>query len=174
MCCSVSLHQSTASIHGLKVHGNSHNFKICSLLMPLWWYEKDPWREYSRSLRHTPKSVFLWLWEYGIVSQMIKSISRTTEGFHLQVPCLCGWQILPGWVEVADEEVTVSDLSLHIYSISKRVHKDGRAHWYRGGNNRAHYAFRLTPKSSIPEAGWNSGECTGSLFMAKAASIHSE
>lgn len=32
----------------------------------------------------------------------------------------------------------------------------------------------FTPKSSIPEAGWNSGECTGSLFMAEAASIHSE
>lgn len=36
------------------------------------------------------------------------------------------------------------------------------------------YAYRLTPNSSIPEAGWNSGEYAASLFMAEAASIHSD
>lgn len=36
------------------------------------------------------------------------------------------------------------------------------------------YAYRLTPNSSIPEAGWNSGEYAGSLFLAEAASIYSD
>lgn len=49
-----------------------------------------------------------------------------------------------------------------------------QVHQYQVATGSTQYTYRLTPNSSIPEAGWNSEEYAVILFMAEAASIHSD